>query len=237
MAHLPKPLRVLCFGASLVEGYSSYGMRMTPYSKTMKRVLAAEIGYEFEFEVETNGVSGQQVTSGFRKRMEDLYSSPNSFQSPYDWVVFLGGTNDIAFQKSPTDIFSEIRTITNLNLENGARVLILTVPECGVKNKGLDQRRNDLNDLIKGDEREGVYVLDLHALVPYHAMPAEERKEIWDDGLHFTPEGYERVGRLVAGRLIEILEGALDEDKKGVNSKGGKKGEEVPVEEEEEEGK
>lgn len=38
-------------------------------------------------------------------------------------------------------------------------------------------------------------------------MPEEERDEIWDDGLHFTPAGYERVGRLVAERLIEILRG------------------------------
>ncbi len=36
-------------------------------------------------------------------------------------------------------------------------------------------------------------------------MPEAERDKIWDDGLHFTPAGYERVGRLVAERLIEIL--------------------------------
>lgn len=38
-------------------------------------------------------------------------------------------------------------------------------------------------------------------------MPEAERDEIWDDGLHFTPEGYERVGVIVANRMIELLAG------------------------------
>jgi lysophospholipase L1-like esterase len=49
-------------------------------------------------------------------------------------------------------------------------------------------------------------MFDLHAAIPYHSMPEAEREEIWDDGLHFTPKGYERMGELVAARLLEILE-------------------------------
>lgn len=37
-------------------------------------------------------------------------------------------------------------------------------------------------------------------------MSESEREEIWDDGLHFTPKGYERMGELVAARLFEIIE-------------------------------
>ena len=37
-------------------------------------------------------------------------------------------------------------------------------------------------------------------------MPEAEREEIWDDGLHFTPKGYERMGELIAARLFEIIE-------------------------------
>jgi len=36
-------------------------------------------------------------------------------------------------------------------------------------------------------------------------MGDEERKEIWDDGLHFTPKGYERIGNLVAEKLFDVL--------------------------------
>ena len=63
-----------------------------------------------------------------------------------------------------------------------------------------------MNAKIKADGREGVFVLDSKKDMPYHSMGEEERERIWDDGLHFTPEGYERVGRLVG-----ILEGRRKE--------------------------
>jgi len=49
------------------------------------------------------------------------------------------------------------------------------------------------------------YVFDLKEKIPYHAMPEAEREEIWDDGLHFTPKGYERMGVMIAERLIDII--------------------------------
>ncbi|PVH72044.1 GDSL-like Lipase/Acylhydrolase [Cadophora sp. DSE1049] len=201
----PKPLRILCFGDSLTEGYSMYGMQWTPYSETLQTRLDEQLGNEWNVEIETDGVSGQLVTAGFKKRMEGLYGATRTRERPYDWIIFLGGTNDLAYSISPTKIHDEIKAITALPLETGAKVLMLTVPECGVKNAKLDERRDELNGLISGDGREGVHTLDLHALIPYHSMPSAERDDIWDDGLHFTPQGYERVGLMVARRLLELL--------------------------------
>ena len=31
----------------------------------------------------------------------------------------------------------------------------------------------------------------------------------WRDGLHFTPKGYERMGKLVAARLFEIIDAKI----------------------------
>lgn len=53
------------------------------------------------------------------------------------------------------------------------------------------------------------YIFDLKAAIPYHSMPEAEREEIWDDGLHFTPKGYERMGKLVAARLFEIIDAKI----------------------------
>jgi lysophospholipase L1-like esterase len=70
----------------------------------------------------------------------------------------------------------------------------------------LDANRDELNRLIKEDDRDGVFTFDLHAKIPYHALNEQEKREIWDDGLHLTSKGYERLGQLVAERLIELLE-------------------------------
>ena len=126
-----------------------------------------------------------------------------------------------------------------------------TIPECAVKRSTLDTARDALNDLIKEDSREGVYVyiltssppfstflsyflsffawyvpaarickrysniyvidiyryiLDLNQKMPYHSLDPVARDNIWDDGLHFTEAGYERIGEMVARRLIGIIE-------------------------------
>jgi hypothetical protein len=56
------------------------------------------------------------------------------------------------------EIYSAIKSITSLPLENGARVLLMTVPECGVRSERLDRKRDELNGFIKEDgrAREGV---------------------------------------------------------------------------------
>lgn len=49
------------------------------------------------------------------------------------------------------------------------------------------------------------YTFNLHDSIPYKSMPEKERKEIWDDIIHFTPKGYDLLGKKIAERLEEIL--------------------------------
>ena len=67
-------------------------------------------------------------------------------------------------------------------------------------------------NLGEGEVKEGTnwnsFTLDLFEKMPYHSLAKEERKELWDDGLHFTTAGYAKIGSLVAERLIEIMEEA-----------------------------
>jgi len=39
-------------------------------------------------------------------------------------------------------------------------------------------------------------------------MPDEERQIIWEDSVHFTPAGYDRMGNLIADAIVEILGGS-----------------------------
>ena len=49
-----------------------FGMKFTPYSETLQTRLDEQLGSEWKVEIETNGVSGELVTAGFRQRMEVL---------------------------------------------------------------------------------------------------------------------------------------------------------------------
>ena len=49
------------------------------------------------------------------------------------------------------------------------------------------------------------YIFDLKEKIPYHSLDEKEREEIWDDGLHFSKKGYERLGEMVGECLVGIL--------------------------------
>ena len=121
-------------------------------------------------------------------------------------MLILGGTNDIGWGKPADVIYDALVRVSDIPLSKGAKVLLFTVPETAYRSPGFDARRDEVNRLIKADARDGVFVFDLHKKIPYHSIDEKERKEIWDDGLHFTSKGYERMGELVAERLFELLD-------------------------------
>ncbi|TVY59618.1 hypothetical protein LSUE1_G008890, partial [Lachnellula suecica] len=128
------PLKILCFGDSLTAGFTNWGLVHEPYSKTTAAYLKEVVGEEYEVVIETRGVSGERVCE-MGGRMDLLYGPTRTREEPYDFVVFLGGTNDIAYNRAPSDIFADIKAVLAQPLANGARVLLLTVPECGVRNR------------------------------------------------------------------------------------------------------
>jgi lysophospholipase L1-like esterase len=48
------------------------------------------------------------------------------------------------------------------------------------------------------NDQDQVCLVDLDKGIPYHSVSNdEERQRIWDDGLHLTPAGYDRMATLV----------------------------------------
>jgi hypothetical protein len=75
-------LRILCFGDSLTEGYTQHGLHYTPYSDTLLDKLRSNLSLStrYNISVDTDGMSGDQVTGGFLTRMQDRCTHP--FPSP-----------------------------------------------------------------------------------------------------------------------------------------------------------
>ncbi|PQE15554.1 hypothetical protein CJF32_00006878 [Rutstroemia sp. NJR-2017a WRK4] len=200
------PLKILCIGDSLTEGYSCFGLQFTPYGDTMKEVLQKRWP-DREIEVITDGVSGDLVTEPGGRFMERLKSHFPS-DPPITHTIILGGTNDIAVSRAVSDIYSTIQAMTTLAINHSSHVLLLTVPECHAKTKRVEDEREELNELLltRLGGWKGVSTYDLKSNVPYHDMDEEQREMFWDDGLHFTEEGYKLIGELVGRRLVEVIE-------------------------------
>ncbi|KAM3084713.1 hypothetical protein ACMFMG_003171 [Clarireedia jacksonii] len=140
------PLKILCLGDSLTEGYSCFGLQFTPYSGTMKEVLQKRWP-DREIEVITDGLSADTVTEPEGKFMERLKSHFPS-DPPITHTILLGGTNDLACQRAVSDIYSTIQAMTTIATNHSSHVLLLTVPESHSKTKRIDDEREELNQML-----------------------------------------------------------------------------------------
>ncbi|CAG8961910.1 hypothetical protein HYFRA_00013710 [Hymenoscyphus fraxineus] len=219
-----KSLKILCFGDSLTEGYTNWGMIYKPYSATLRNMLENGLNSpnsdekknddgvrggtgkdvkEWDIEITTKGVSGQLVRD-MEKRMRGLYQPPKL----YTHIIFLAGTNDLGHRRPSFDILTDIKSTLSIPLATGTKVLLMTIPECGSRATWLDQNRDVVNEGLKewAGDNEDIEIFDLHAAIPYHSLSDSEQERLWDDGLHFTEAGYEKIGTLLGERILSILQ-------------------------------
>lgn len=56
--------------------------------------------------------------------------------------------------------------------------------------------------------------------MPYHNMDLEKRERLWDDGLHFTEEGYKEIGIMVGEKMIQVIEEVKPEKEISLSGRG-----------------
>ena len=99
----PKSLRILCFGDSLTAGYSKFGYFHYPYAKQIREKLKEGLP-STDATVDVAGLSGDQVIVGqYLRRMKGVCAKAED--APYDWIIVLGGTNDLAWSERADSIY------------------------------------------------------------------------------------------------------------------------------------
>ena len=98
---LPKSLRILCFGDSLTAGYTSYGWEFYPYADHLGAGLRQSLSTS-DIEIDVAGLSGDQVRGSYLPRIKAKCANT---EKPYDWIIVMGGTNDLAWDQSPDVIY------------------------------------------------------------------------------------------------------------------------------------
>ena len=102
---LPTKLRVLCFGDSLTAGYTKYGKEHHPYADNLRADLQYLLSTK-EIDVEVEGLSGDLVqgrTAQFLRRIKA--KCPVDEPRQYDWIIIMGGTNDLGWGHDPIPIY------------------------------------------------------------------------------------------------------------------------------------
>ena len=191
-------MSVVCFGDSLTAGYQSptcdapYATE-TPYGAFLQERLGAQAT------VMTSGVCGEVTRDmGIRFRHDVLPHRPN-------YVVILGGTNDLGCHVAPPDIFNRLLHMYEQALAAGIRPVAVTVPSIRVEVNPADRhwlddfvmQRQHLNRLIRDYcAKHAVACVDLFeaTVEPNTLLLAGPYS---NDGLHLTTEGYRKMADLV----------------------------------------
>lgn len=167
-----KSLRILCFGDSLTAGYSGYGYFHYPYAAQLRKRLKEDMP-DTEATIEVAGLSGDRVIAGqYMRRIQG--SCEKAQDVPYDWIIVLGGTNDLGWGERPDHIYEGLsrwmtlldssgrltfcvcpsEEIWRLALDTGANVLALSVLEGEHTSGDIVQRRKELNNRIAYHEED-----------------------------------------------------------------------------------
>ena len=102
---LPESLRILCFGDSLTAGYTSRGWVFHPYADHLQTGLEQRLSTS-KIHVDVAGLSGDQVQGSYLPRIKRECADA---RMPYDWIIVMGGTNDLAWGQSPDEIYEGLR--------------------------------------------------------------------------------------------------------------------------------
>lgn len=199
-------LRILCFGASITAGFHSWGLRHHPYATRLKDRLHAGLPSR-SLEVEVDGLSGDRIIGGeYLSRLTRHFDATAGKDERLDWLIFQGGGNDLVCGQEPAAIFDLLKTLWQISLQQGTKVMALTVTDTNDQRPQTRESYTKLNELIKTYQHENFFVADLFREIRYVETSSEMRKAIWDDGLHFKPAGYDMIGDAIADRLLEVIQ-------------------------------
>jgi hypothetical protein len=89
---------------------------------------------------------------------------------------------------------------------------------CGYQEREYEElrsKRQAINaqlQLLASCSRGAMTVFDLSKHVPRSSLSPTDLKKFWDDGLHFTPAGYDRFGELLHAHLVlnKLIDSASD---------------------------
>ena len=197
--------RVLCLGDSLTEGYTfQESGEFHPYSINLQRLLDEHSGVG-KVVIETAGVSGEVVVPSMTRRLDKLL---NEAKEPYDWVIILGGTNDLGMGRKGEELLPHLIGLHDQAKASGSRTLALAIPqyiyELNPEDEAYKNEKAIVNEGLKvysENSNKTTLFVDLWNGLPFGSLSSEERGLYWVDGLHMTPKGYDKMASIIFDTL------------------------------------
>ena len=188
------PQKIVCMGDSLTEGY---GIKL---DSDWPALLEKTMDHKFI----NNGISGD-TTSGMLARFQQMVIAHKP-----DYVIIMGGVNDISFDIQENHIISNIHAMTRLARHHNIQSIIGIPPpffppypnvddalfiNLPVLNNRLIEYHQTLQRFIVTDEQPSIdFTLKMHASL------------YLQDGLHPNEKGHEVMSENAKEQLVSIFQ-------------------------------
>jgi lysophospholipase L1-like esterase len=198
-------MKIVALGDSLTVGETGFEFSDSDESASYPKyleILAVQYLSSHQLDLDVNvlnrGVCGD-LTSGMIERF-----SRDVVDEKADYVIILGGSNDIGWGFDPATISHNLTAIYDAALNEGIVAVACSVPSI----LGFDQLippRLHLNKIIRTEaEKRTIAFVDLFTAT---ADPQTNRllEDYSADGLHLNPKGYQRMGRYMFDKWFRAI--------------------------------
>jgi acyl-CoA thioesterase-1 len=198
-------MKIVALGDSLTVGETGFKLSdsglATSYPKYLE-ILAEEHLRSLQSDVKVNvlnrGINGDLTSSMLERFSRDVVDEKA------DYVVILGGANDLGWGFDPAMIAHNLTTMYDAALNKGIVSVACSVPSI----LGFDELippRLHLNRMIRTEaEMRSIAFVDLFTAT---ADPRTNRlsEDYSADGLHLNTRGYQQMGRYIFDKWLRTL--------------------------------
>ena len=175
------------------------GRKFHPYSLKLTKLFE---GDKREVQIISKGISGECVYQEMTTRLPKILKE----DPPFNLIIILGGTNDLSHlsHAKSTDLFMQIKTLHEIGHSYGAQTCAVTIPQTAFDMLPTSGEyvnyREEVNSKIRefvADTSDKVCLCDMSVNLPLYGISNEEMQTNWDDELHLTPQGYNRMAEII----------------------------------------
>jgi lysophospholipase L1-like esterase len=192
---MPRTITFVALGDSLTVGFIPTRIATQPYSRFLKKItddflLQSIKPHTFKTRFINRGVNGDLTSDMLLRFKQDVIAlKPN-------YVIILGGTNDMGWGLPVDETFSCLKQIYEKAVDNNVEPIGCTVPSLLGWDEGILPRLT-LNHLLQHFYREkNALCVDLFEATCDLATK-RLRTEYSSDGLHFNALGYKKIAETI----------------------------------------
>lgn len=200
---MPRTITFVAFGDSLTVGFIPSRIVTQPYSRFLKEItddflLHSIRPHTFKTRFINRGLNGD-LTSGMLLRFnKDVIAlKPN-------YVIILGGTNDMGWGLPVDEIFSCLKTMYEKAVDNNVEPIVCTVPSLLGWDEGIQPRLTLNHLLLRFCHEKNTLCVDLFEATCDSATK-RLRSEYSSDGLHFNALGYRKIAETIFKEAVRRI--------------------------------